>query len=418
MSPITPKYEFGGPIGAAAIVLAPALLKPSTLTWEKFKAQTPWPADGIWGLSSWKATGWMEAYYFLSLNLYRVLPAREVHGTKLRESGRPLLYRFNAFHASVAQLAACAIGTYLYGSNWIFWSFITDNYLQLLTANIILAFSISAYVYLAAGGHTGNLIYDFYIGRELNPRVTFPFFGEVDIKAWLEMRPGLTGWVLLNLASVAQQHRNYGNLSDSIVVTAVTQTFCVLYGQYAEAGILSMMDIITDGLGFMLTFGDIVWVPFLYSWAGLIRVIFTFAQGLYIFYAANLQKNTLRKNPDDSTVKNLSYIQTKRGTRLLTAGWWGTSRHINYFGDWLQALPFSLPTGIAGYVIMPAGNIIADAVADSDKPVTMIDGSHVQQGAAKGWGMRRDDVACTEKYGEDWNKYKKIVRWRILPYVY
>ena len=30
----------------------------------------------------------------------------------------------------------------------------------------------------------------------------------------------------------------------------------------------------------------------------------------------------------------------------------------------------------------------------------------------------RDDVACSEKYGEDWEKYKKTVKWRILPGVY
>jgi len=31
---------------------------------------------------------------------------------------------------------------------------------------------------------------------------------------------------------------------------------------------------------------------------------------------------------------------------------------------------------------------------------------------------RRDDEKCSRKYGEDWEKYKKIVRWRIVPYVY
>lgn len=87
---------------------------------------------------------------------------------------------------------------------------------------------------------------------------------------------------------------------------------------------------------------------------------------------------------------------------------------------------------------MPRGSIITGAVSGPDEPVTMVDGSRVIQGAAKGWGMvftyfyvlyfavllihreRRDDLACTdtEKYGEDWEKYKKIVRWRILPFVY
>ena len=74
---------------------APALLDPRTLTWEKLRDQIPWPEDGIWGFCSWKASGWLAAYYLLSLFLYRVLPAKQVYGTKLRESGRPLEYRFN-----------------------------------------------------------------------------------------------------------------------------------------------------------------------------------------------------------------------------------------------------------------------------------------------------------------------------------
>jgi delta14-sterol reductase len=89
-------------------------------SWENLKVQNPWPANGVWGFGSWEATGWTLAYYLSSLVLYRTLPAKEVYGTKLHESGRPLLYRFNAFHASVAQLAACAVGTYLFGSDWVF----------------------------------------------------------------------------------------------------------------------------------------------------------------------------------------------------------------------------------------------------------------------------------------------------------
>lgn len=74
---------------------APALLEPSSFTFEKLKAQMPWPEDGIWGFGSWSATGWVLAYYALSLILFRVLPAKEVLGTKLVESGKPLRYRFN-----------------------------------------------------------------------------------------------------------------------------------------------------------------------------------------------------------------------------------------------------------------------------------------------------------------------------------
>lgn len=474
-----PKYEFGGPLGAAAIFglptllytfffacndrsgcPAPALLHLRSLSWETLKAQIPWPSNGIAGFASWQVTGWTLAYYFVSLVLYRVLPATELHGTKLRESGRPLKYRFNSFSSSVVQLFACAAGTYIYGADFILWRFIDENYLQLLTASLLIAFTISTFVYvtsftvkpgndelreLARGGHTGSLMYDFWIGRELNPRVTLPCFGEIDLKSWLEMRPGLTGWALLDLAFVAKQYRNYGYLSNSIVFTAAVQIYYVLEGQYAEPALLGMMDITADGLGFMLSFGNIVWVPFLYSTqcrylavyptqlsvTEMCAVAMAFAIGLYIFRSANNQRALFRKSPNDARVASMSYIQTKRGTRLLTSGWWGMARHVNYFGDWLQASPFSLPTGIAGYVILPAGS-----VTGSVGSFAMLDGREVLQGPARGWGMvftyfyalyfatllihreRRDDAACAEKYGDDWKEYKKQVPWRILPGVY
>lgn len=49
----------------------------------------------------------------------------------------------------------------------------------------------------------GNAIYDFFIGRELNPRI-----GTFDLKYFCELRPGLIGWVclffFLNFSSVVQ----------------------------------------------------------------------------------------------------------------------------------------------------------------------------------------------------------------------
>jgi len=38
-------------------------------------------------------------------------------------------------------------------------------------------------------------------------------------------------------------------------------------------------------------------------------------------------------------------MTTESGRKLLTSGWWGRSRHPNYFGDWIMALSWSLPTG-------------------------------------------------------------------------
>jgi hypothetical protein len=86
---------------------------------------------------------------------------------------------------------------------------------------------------LAAGGDTGNALYDFFIGRELNPRcvcavawrhacactrshvcilrirtalthirTAFAFcsIGSLDLKQFCELVPGLIGWLLLDLS--------------------------------------------------------------------------------------------------------------------------------------------------------------------------------------------------------------------------
>jgi len=131
-------------------------------------------------------------------------------------------------------------------------------------------------------------------------------------------------------------------------------------------------------------------------------------------------------------------METKSGSKLLISGWWGTARHINYFGDWIMAWSYCLPTGIAGYIIQhssPApgtGKSPADGTFVGGYPV----GTEVVQGEARGWGMiftyfyvfyfaillihraMRDEEKCLRKYGDDWLKYRKLVPYRIVPYIY
>lgn len=353
-----------------------------------------------------------------------------------------------------------AAGTVARGAEFPVWTFISENYVQILTANIGVAYAIATFVYvrsfsvkagntelreLAAGGHSGNLLYDWFIGRELNPRVTIPFIGEVDVKEWCELRPGLMGWIILNCAWCAQQYRNFGFVTDSIICITVVQALYVVDSWWFESAILTTMDITTDGFGTMLAFGDLVWVPFVYSLqtrylsvypvslgpAGLAGILSLIAIGFYIFRSANSQKNTFRTNPKDPQVAHLKYIETKTGSKLLISGWWGVARHINYLGDWLQSWAYSLPTGLSGYQILAAG-----AGAAGEGVYIMKDGREVIQGSARGWAVpityfyivyfavllihrdSRDDEKCQRKYGDDWQKYKQIVRYRIIPGIY
>ena len=117
------------------------------------------------------------------------------------------------------------------GPDFVIWSFINRHYVQILTSKIIIAYALATWVYirsfsvkahnrekreLAAGGHSGNIAYDWFIGRELNPRVTLPFVGEIDIKSFMELRPGMLGWIMLDLAFMAKQYKSYGYVTDSM----------------------------------------------------------------------------------------------------------------------------------------------------------------------------------------------------------
>lgn len=343
------------------------------------------------------------------------------------------------------------LGTVLQGPDFVFWTFIWDHYIELISVNLCISFFLAAFVYvrsfsvkagnpqmreLAAGGHSGNIVYDFFIGRELNPRVHLPLFGTIDIKAFCEMRPGLLGWVLLNLAFVVHQYKLYGYISDSIVLLTIFQAFYVFDALYMEPAIITTIDITTDGFGFMLAFGDLVWVPFIYSLqarylavypvhlgiAGILGILAVQGLGYYLFRSANNEKNLFRKNPDDPKVAHLKYMDTASGSKLLVSGWWSIARHINYLGDWIMAWSYCLPTGISGYLIQRSSATGSGTV--------------VVQGEAKGWGIPityfylfyftvllvhreiRDEDKCKRKYGNDWEKYKKLVPWRILPGVY
>jgi hypothetical protein len=81
----------------------------------------------------------------------------------------------------------------------------------------------------------------------------------------MEIRPGLLGWLVLDLSYIAAQYRSYGYVTDSILIVTFAQSLYALDAMFMEPAILTTIDITTDGFGVMLAFGDLVWVPFTYS---------------------------------------------------------------------------------------------------------------------------------------------------------
>ena len=208
----------------------------------------------------------------------------------------------------------------------------------------------------------------------------------------------------------AKQMQRAGSVSLSMVLINVFQGFYVWDALHAEKSILSTMDITTDGFGFMLAFGDLSWVPFIYSLQArylvdydpqldvctVAAILLLQCFGYYVFRAANSEKDTFRRNPSDPRVSHLTYLETRRGTRLITSGWWGMARKINYTGDWIMTLSWCLLCGWQSPV--PYFQAVYFLVLLVHRAI-------------------RDDKMCHEKYGDDWIEYKRRVPYAFIPYV-
>merc|ERR1712078_7644 len=99
-------------------------------------------------------------------------------------------------------------------------------------------------------GSSGSLIYDYYWGTELYPRV-----GPLDIKVWTNCRFGMMGWAMLILCYAAKQLEATGTISDSMLVSVGLQQLYIAKFFLWEAGYWCTMDICHDRAGFYICWG-------------------------------------------------------------------------------------------------------------------------------------------------------------------
>eukprot|EP01024_Parvocaulis_polyphysoides_P051525 TRINITY_DN5077_c0_g2_i3.p2 TRINITY_DN5077_c0_g2~~TRINITY_DN5077_c0_g2_i3.p2 ORF type:complete len:376 (-),score=23.95 TRINITY_DN5077_c0_g2_i3:444-1571(-) len=269
------------------------------------------------------AVGVVIGWFVYLIVLHLVLPGKVVQGVKLK-NGDQLKYKLNGFLLMVVSLIILGIfGFYIpiIDLSWLYY-----NFSAALTASLIISVSLSVYLYassftgtklISEHGSSGYFIYDFFMGRELNPRI-----GNLDLKEFCELYPGLIGWVVLNLGMLAKQYSKLGRVTNSMMLINTFQLIYVLDALWFEQSILTTMDITTDGFGFMLAFGDLTWVPFTYSLQArfladnpqdlslgyMSLVLGIFCLGYGTFRGANGQKDTFRRNPSHPSVFNLMWV--------------------------------------------------------------------------------------------------------------
>lgn len=162
----------------------------------------------------------------------------------------------NSMYTNVCTLPSAVVPFQLTSLSWL-----DDHFIELLTASLVLSTSMSIYLYihslrlskghpdLAIGGDSGVAVYDFFMGRELNPR-PFGKDNTFDLKYFCELRPGLIGWCVLNFSMLCSQlEKNSWTVSGSMLLVNVFQLVYVWDALYNERAILTTMDITTDGFG-------------------------------------------------------------------------------------------------------------------------------------------------------------------------
>ena len=177
--------------------------------------------------------------------LMLVLPSKRWMG-KQSQAGRTLEY--NCINGLPAWIITHLLFFFL--SLWPFLSdlpyrplfsptIVYDYALELLTIVQTIGFVGSIFFYFKARlwptpdtRFTSNFLFDFFMGTELHPR----FFGSTrfDIKLFINGRPGIVAWTLINLSFAAKQYELYGSISNSMILLNILQAIYVVDFFYNE----------------------------------------------------------------------------------------------------------------------------------------------------------------------------------------
>ncbi|XP_063850506.1 uncharacterized protein LOC135094389 [Scylla paramamosain] len=255
------------------------------------------------------------------------------------------------------------------------------------------------------------LLYEFYRGMELHPRIL-----GVDVKQLTNCRFGLLAWELLVVNFFLAGWEKHGFSLAHLVSTAL-QTVYLAKFYWWETGYFNTLDIILDRAGYYICWGCLAFVPSLYTFTSYYLVanppvmntfesIATFLLGILAIslnYRVDWEKEHFKATNGRCKLwgKPATYIETIRETgegiqhsKLLTAGFWGVARHLNYTFELLLALSWCLP-GL-GRGILPFTYFIFLTILLVHR-------------------VFRDEEKCAAKYGFFWDTYCSRVPYRMLP---
>ena len=261
---------------------------------------------------------------------------------------------------------------------------------------------------------TGSVIFDYYCGIELNPRLGDKW----DFKLFYNGRPGIIAWTLIDLSWMAYQHQQFGYITKSMLLVNLFQFLYVVDFFYNEDWYLRTIDVSHDHFGFYLAWGDTAFLPTLYTLqaqylgrypvhlstleATLILTIGLFAY--WLFRSVNNQKDLVRSTSGQVDIwgKPAEFIPTQYKTKdgkthqslLITSGWWGFSRHANYLADLM--LSWAMCATCSTTHLLPWTYFFFISVLLWHR-------------------IHRDEQRCAKKYGKYWDVYTTTVKYKLVP---
>lgn len=377
-----------------------------------------WAPHALGSVPAWTVLG---VFATTQLILLRVLPGPHCAGPRTAAGNVPL-YRANGRTTFAITLISFCLGGFVL--RWFDPSLVYDHFGDILGALNLAALALCLALYvrgrLAPSGPdvqvSGNPILDYYWGVELHPRIA-----GLDIKQLTNARFGMQAWALSVLSFAAAQYEMRGSVSPAMAVCVGLQLLYLAQFFWWETGYFRTMDMQHDRAGFYLCWGTLVWVPAVYTLGAMYLVehpgpldpvanAALFAAGTLFITAKNLsnrQRLRVRDTGGQTRVwgkpprlVHASYTDAhgeRRQNLLLASGFWGISRHFHYLGEILGALCWSIVAGASHF--MPYFYITYLTVLLFHR-------------------ARRDDRRCQQKYGRDWDRYRSLVPWKIVPGLY
>jgi 7-dehydrocholesterol reductase len=364
-------------------------------------------------------TAWSIIAVFAAtqLVLMRALPGKPFYGP-ITPKGNVPVYKANgplAFAVTVALFVGASFGLHLFPATILY-----DHFGEIIGALNIFSLAFCLFLYskgrfrpsTSDAGLSGNFVFDYYWGTEL-----YPTMAGWNVKMFTNCRFGMMAWPIILLSFAAKQHAVHG-LSDSMMVAVGLQLVYIAKFFWWETGYLRSLDIMHDRAGFYICWGCLVWVPAIYTSGTLYLVerpnhlgwpvaALIFAAGvasIFVNYWADLQRQRVRATNGQCSVWGRAPVliraryRTEQGEAkenlLLASGFWGLARHFHYVPEVLAAFFWTLPALFSN--LLPWFYVIFLSVLLTDRAF-------------------RDDNRCAAKYGADWDAYRRVVPYKIIP---